>query len=291
MIETLKLMFNISHFYPQLKREFTPAKKALVHLLVESPIPAPTLQTPITSILNALMNLDLIATESDSPAHDMESSTGLVPHLNSERLVDRLILILDTATRSQTESELDQAAMPLCTLIRLLFRSASPQIKLSVQRRLLPDDRDRSKPLGQGDSLASRLLRMSNSPHLPTLGDNISALLFELSDRDASRFINNVGYGFASGFLMKQNIQIPSDAMQTSSEEVEEGELVNPITGQKLSAEDRALPSAGQMTEEEKEREAERLFVLFERLRATGVVDVKNPVQEAIDQGRFEELD
>ena len=42
---------------------------------------------------------------------------------------------------------------------------------------------------------------------------------------------------------------------------------------------------------EEKEREAERLFVLFERLRATGVVDIKNPVQQAIDEGRFEELD
>ena len=45
------------------------------------------------------------------------------------------------------------------------------------------------------------------------------------------------------------------------------------------------------MTEEEKDREAERLFVLFERLRATGVVDIKNPVQQAIDEGRFEELD
>ncbi len=40
------------------------------------------------------------------------------------------------------------------------------------------------------------------------------------------------------------------------------------------------------MTEEEKEREAERLFVLFERLKATGVVDVKNPVER-----RFEEVD
>jgi hypothetical protein len=38
---------------------------------------------------------------------------------------------------------------------------------------------------------------------------------------------------------------------------------VNPITGQRLDAED---PSSQEpMTEEEKEREAERLFVLFER--------------------------
>ena len=44
------------------------------------------------------------------------------------------------------------------------------------------------------------------------------------------------------------------------------------------------------MTTEEAEREAERLFVLFERLNATGVVNVKNPVQQAMEEGRFEEL-
>lgn len=44
------------------------------------------------------------------------------------------------------------------------------------------------------------------------------------------------------------------------------------------------------MSEEEKEQEAERLFVLFERLKKTGVVDVKNPVEVAQQNGRFEEL-
>jgi hypothetical protein len=42
------------------------------------------------------------------------------------------------------------------------------------------------------------------------------------------------------------------------------------------------------MTAEAKEREAERLFVLFERLRATGVVDVQNPVRQAVEEGTFE---
>jgi len=44
------------------------------------------------------------------------------------------------------------------------------------------------------------------------------------------------------------------------------------------------------MTPEEKEREAERLFVLFERLKATGVVDVRNPVEEALREGRIQEV-
>ena len=44
------------------------------------------------------------------------------------------------------------------------------------------------------------------------------------------------------------------------------------------------------MTDAEKEREAERLFVLFERLRATGVLNVENPLRTAQQTGRFEEL-
>ena len=44
-----------------------------------------------------------------------------------------------------------------------------------------------------------------------------------------------------------------------------------------------------EMTDEEKEREAERLFVLFERLQNLGV-GVENPVRAFQQSGRFEEL-
>lgn len=45
------------------------------------------------------------------------------------------------------------------------------------------------------------------------------------------------------------------------------------------------------MTPEEKQREAERLFVLFDRLEKTGVVKMgSNPVQQAREEGRLEEL-
>ncbi|CAG8509955.1 3662_t:CDS:1, partial [Scutellospora calospora] len=53
---------------------------------------------------------------------------------------------------------------------------------------------------------------------------------------------------------------------------------INPITGQYFEDE---APSLSDMTDEDREREAERLFVLFERLKKTGVMDVVNPVEEA----------
>ncbi|KAK2073684.1 hypothetical protein P8C59_007942 [Phyllachora maydis] len=63
---------------------------------------------------------------------------------------------------------------------------------------------------------------------------------------------------------------------------------VNPITGQFLESENQ--PELPEMTGEEKEREAERLFVLFERLKRNGLIQVQNPVAQAVEECRFEEL-
>lgn len=68
-----------------------------------------------------------------------------------------------------------------------------------------------------------------------------------------------------------------------------DGQEVNPITGQRRDMEPNIV--GADMTDEEKEREAERLFVLFERLKATGVVEVVNPIEAAMREGRFEEVD
>lgn len=66
--------------------------------------------------------------------------------------------------------------------------------------------------------------------------------------------------------------------------------IINPITGQYVDAETQEGPSLADMTDEEKEREAERLFVLFERLKKTGVIDVENPVAKAMREGRLQEI-
>ena len=43
------------------------------------------------------------------------------------------------------------------------------------------------------------------------------------------------------------------------------------------------------MTEEEKEREAEKLFVLFERLEKAG--GMENPIKKALREGRMEKYE
>jgi hypothetical protein len=88
---------------------------------------------------------------------------------------------------------------------------------------------------------------------------------------------------------MNRNIPLHPPSTQGGSAGDRE---VNPITGQFLDEENQG-PSLADMTDEEKEREAERLFVLFERLKKTGVVDVENPIAKAMreNQGRFSEID
>jgi hypothetical protein len=98
----------------------------------------------------------------------------------------------------------------------------------------------------------------------------------------ANLFVHHVGYGNAAGFLLSKNIMIqPSNTSYLDKP-------INPITGQYY---DNESPSLSNMTDEEKEREAEKLFVLFERLKKTGVMDVVNPVEEAIKSGKIQEYE
>lgn len=295
MTEALKLMFNITHFYPDLIPDFTPSIESLINILMHHTLPSPPLQSPITYVLNALLNLDLQSADKKTPMGREAKTSPIFPYSNPEGVVDRLTSILFKAIKEHPEHELDEAAAPLCTLIRRVYEIASPKMKSWMRWLLLPNDQDRDQPLGKGQTLSARLLQLSCSSNLPSLRENISSLLFELSDKDASKFVKNIGYGFAAGFLLSHNIEIPANAAEASSiasdDDANGGADVNPITGQRWSAEDKSKADLPEMTEEEKEREAERLYVLFERLRATGVVDIKNPVQQAIDEGRFEELD
>ncbi|KAL1304080.1 hypothetical protein AAFC00_000515 [Neodothiora populina] len=284
LAETLKLLFNVTAKVPELAENFADSVADLFTILTSREFPSLPLQSPVDLILNALMNLDIPPRCASNHAY-----------------TERLLGLLESCVTNYPERELDKAAMPLVTLLRKFYTAASQENKQTMQARLLPDDSARSQPLGKDDSLPSRLLRLSASASLLQLHQNISTLLFELSDSDATKFIHNIGYGYAAGFLASNNIDVPQSAMQngsasgtTTSSNVTEinddsDDDINPITGQRRAAE--PVDDLPEMTQEEKEREAERLFVLFERLRATGVVDVKNPVQQAMDEGRFEELD
>jgi hypothetical protein len=97
----------------------------------------------------------------------------------------------------------------------------------------------------------------------------------------ATLLISQVGYGNVAGFLFNKGIVTgPPSSGEGSGFADPEGPQINPITG--AIQEERADI---EMTEEEREQEAERLFVLFDRLERTGAVPPEaNPVRRAIQR-------
>ncbi|KAK0734299.1 guanine nucleotide exchange factor [Lasiosphaeria miniovina] len=288
--ETLKLLFNVTNFCSERVSKFAPAVSHIVTLLCKDDIPATRtpLVPPFSLFINALVNLDL----SSGPAQ-----AALFPASEPEVSANRLIDLLDLALKAYPESELEQTTSPLVCVILSVYEHAPDAVRRATQGRLLPTEDDRKNVLGKGDTLPARLLRNSTNALAPQLRTAISQLLFDMSDKDATKFVKNVGYGFASGFLFQNQIPIPEaasegyDVSSGSSEGASSNirKAVNPITGQFLDAE-QSISELPEMTDEEKEREAEKLFVLFERLKKTGVMSVQNPIEKAVQEGRFEEL-
>ncbi|KAK7748340.1 hypothetical protein SLS62_008708 [Diatrype stigma] len=281
LAETLKLLFNITHYCKDKASSFSPAVPHIVTLLRDStPQPTKPLDPPIGSLINALLNLNLGTTE---------IASSFYPDNEPTSFSDRLLDLLTRSSKAYNDEDLETNVTPLVGVIRAVHEYAPEQVKASIRKQLLPTETDRNEVLGKSTSIPSWLLKNSTNPLTPHLRETISDLLFEMSDKDATTFVSNVGYGFASGFLFNRNLPVP-DTEAGSSSDTGGGASrpINPVTGQFLDRE--RQPDLPEMTEEEQEQEAERLFVLFERLRANGVISVENPVRTAVEQGRFEEL-
>lgn len=165
---------------------------------------------------------------------------------------------------------------------RKVFKYSTKEIETLLISQLLPQNIDRKNILGRSDTLSSKALRAMTVP-MPLIRESISWLLYELNYSDATRFINSIGFGYASGFLVSHGIPFTSP----DSKDFNAPDDINPITGQRLEAERMAHAHFPEMTEEEKERDAERLFVMFQRLEKNGILSVKNPIKDAIESGKF----
>jgi hypothetical protein len=260
--ETVKLVFNINNFHPDLTEHFSKSIPNIFKILVRRGIPQPPLAAPTNDLVNVLLNLDVQDTKGQQQS--CFGHNAVFPAFDPKCNVEHLVAILDKAIIAYPLAELDNSIAPVITLLRRIYEFAPEEVKKHMQVKILPTPEERDKPLGKSNTLSSRLLNLTTSALTPNLRGNISSMLFELSDKDASTFVQNVGYGFASGFLMSHNIPMPEEEMKKhASAQAESGIPVNPITGQRLDREEHVETEP--MTQEEKEMEAERLFVLFER--------------------------
>ena len=287
--ETLKLLFNLNQFYPQYSGSFHRTLPPILNILHCLTLDSEPLLQPMNYLINALLNIEFSSAQTREQDEGGSPSNLLFPKEDFSSHTTRLVQVLEVSIDSYSEDALESTAVPLITLLRRVNEIAPGQVQKKLREQLLPSDAERDQPLGKSNTLASKLLKLSTAPAATQVKEGISSLLFELSDKDPATFVRNVGYGYAAGYLTTHQTSTPSGMDDVGARVTNvDGREINPVTGQRRDMEP-PDPSSN-MSDEEKEREAERLFVLFERLRATGVMNVTNPVEQAVREGRLEEV-
>ncbi|ELU39698.1 Ric8 domain-containing protein [Rhizoctonia solani AG-1 IA] len=186
----------------------------------------------------------------------------------------------DAGVRAAAKSKgvsLDEVGAPIAALVTRLA-AGDDGARTRMAAVVLPPDMDRSSPLEKKDDFLGRCIRLMTSVYYPTLNDAIGELLFVLCGSDGQALSAAIGYGNAAGHLYNKGIMAPPPASSG-------GDDINPITGTREAP---SGPSLSEMTDEEKQREAEKLFVLFDRMERMGMA--KNPIREAFQSGKFENL-
>ncbi|GAA97311.1 uncharacterized protein L969DRAFT_87243 [Mixia osmundae IAM 14324] len=271
---------------PLAGKRFARLLECLIWLLQNLSHEAPNvLVAPLSQVINALLNFPLHA----HATHAFDDTGNESAYARLLQLLDKFTYAflsgdLDSAT-TRTNAErrqivIDEALPPLLLLLRnFVVEDAEGLAATAIKARLLPGESDRALPLEKRTDVTGRLIRLTNSVYYPKSAETASQLLFSLCRSDPNTYAKEVGYGNAAGFLSSigQLVPPPSDVAPD----------FDVITGARRSVDEPAQP---EMTEEEKLVESAKLLDLFDRIEQNGVLQVANPMREAQQVGRFEEI-
>ncbi|KAF8639951.1 hypothetical protein AX17_001201 [Amanita inopinata Kibby_2008] len=197
------------------------------------------------------------------------------------------ISVRERAKRESPDNTLDELLAPLLVLVSRLC-IADETSRITIRRWIVPDDIDRSSPLEARSDILGRCLRLLGSVYQPRLKDSVGELLFSMADSNASTLSALVGYGNVAGYFFNKGIMNappPNTTTINPSLTTPSGTPINPITG----TTEKPKPDLPDMTDEEKESEMEKLFVLFDRLEKTGAMPRdQNPIRKAIQEGKLD---
>ncbi|XP_034414837.1 synembryn-A [Cyclopterus lumpus] len=189
------------------------------------------------------------------------------------------ILVLFMERRLETGDKMKEKLTPILNLLTESCR-AHRETRHYIRKHILPPLRDASHRPEEGSTVKSRLIRLMT--HLDTDLKHCAAdLIFVLCKENVSRFVKYTGYGNAAGLLATRGLlggqgsRVSSDAQYSSDSDSDTEEYrqvkgrINPVTG-RVEVE-QPDPMEG-MTEEEKEEEAKRLIMLFNKLSRDNII-------------------
>ncbi|XP_054605148.2 synembryn-A [Nothobranchius furzeri] len=282
IIEVLKILFTIT--YITHKQEPSEDDAALYRHLVailrlclmrKCMLPEDTdeLQGHTVNLLSALplQCLDVLLTVPLQP--DSKQSLGV-----NMDCVHVLLMFMER--RLELGEKIKEKLTPILNLLTESCR-AHRETRLYIRKHILPPLRDVSQRPEEGTTVKSRLVRLMT--HLDTDLKHCAAdLLFVLCKENVRRFVKYTGYGNAAGLLATRGLlggqrvsnssseaHYSSDSDSDTEEYRQAKDRINPVTG-RVEAE-QPDPMEG-MTEEEKEEEAKRLIMLFNKLSRENII-------------------
>ncbi|KAK8858858.1 hypothetical protein IAR55_003088 [Kwoniella newhampshirensis] len=203
---------------------------------------------------------------------------------------------------------LDEVLPPLLLLLTNAAIGSEP-IRAVLKETLLPSTLDRSAaagPLESRNGTLGNILRLMGCAGHPQTKNTAGELMWAICKGDAADLCVEIGYGNAAGVLFQKGISGPPSAKieevqeEYTSNEPPSGSDLSPIniqpatptvastfatTSSDASAprhpitglkDDNGFVTGTEMTQDEKEREAERLFVLFDRMERNPVISMKS---------------
>lgn len=198
---------------------------------------------------------------------------------------------------------LEEIFQPLLLLLRKLAAEDNRSRKF-LREILLPPDIDREIPLDKRGDTTGRLVRLMSAVLLPQCARAAGELLLAICEGDGNLMTEEFGWGPCAGFLTNNggvgnalpgnNARAGTKASKGKgpSHPNHEGRSINPITGSyNPTAEELSKDPINQLSNEEKEAEAEKMFTLFDRMNKTGIIKVKDPRENMMESGRFEEIE
>ncbi|OXM75967.1 hypothetical protein C364_06519 [Cryptococcus neoformans Bt63] len=208
---------------------------------------------------------------------------------------------------------LDEILPPLL-LLMTRATLGSENVRLWIKEILLPSSLDRSPeagPLVSRKGLLGNILRLMTCAGHTQTRNAAGELMWAVCNGDASHLCVEIGYGNAAGILFQKGLTGPPPAKVEEIEQHNPSQIVkqlaksancrsdarspvttvqpatlsststfsaqasrNPITG--IENANQAAGDLDEMTQEEKEREAERLFILFDRMEKNPVISMKS---------------
>ncbi|KAL2315888.1 Synembryn-like protein C3E7.04c [Schizosaccharomyces pombe] len=296
LTEILRLLFPIS------KRSYLKEEDEQKNLLLVIEIWASSLNNNPNSPLrwhatNALLSFNLQLLSLDQAIYVSEIACQTLQSILISREVEYLEkglnLYFDIAAKYQN------TLPPILAILLSLLSFFN--IKQNLSMLLFPTNDDRKQSLQKGKSFRCLLLRLLTIPIVEPIGTYYASLLNELCDGDSQQIARIFGAGYAMGISQhSETMPFPSPLSKAASpvfqknsrgqENTEENNLaIDPITGSMCT--NRNKSQRLELSQEEKEREAERLFYLFQRLEKNSTIQVTNPIQQAVNSGLYEKLD